>query len=116
MVIRALHGSVSAKTAVRSITGVNETSNANEADQRRAARKRYRVQYRALYDQLVEILFQLDPIGVHHSDPEKFVSRSDDDHGTIARGSTRTTSNRSSNKNSDGGTVVTASPARIPNA
>jgi hypothetical protein len=52
---------------------VNETSNANEADQRRAARKRYRVQYRALYDQLVEILFQVDPIGVHRSDAEKFV-------------------------------------------
>jgi len=61
------------ETAVRSITGVNEASNANEADQRRAARKRYRAQYRALYDQLVEILFQLDPIGVHRGDAEKFV-------------------------------------------
>jgi len=61
------------ETAVRSITGVNEASNAREADQRRAARKRYRAQYRALYDQLVEILFQFDPIGVHRSDAEKFV-------------------------------------------
>jgi hypothetical protein len=29
--------------------------------------------YRALYDQLLEILFQLDPIGVHQGDTDKFV-------------------------------------------
>jgi hypothetical protein len=61
------------ETAVRSITGVNEATNANEAEQRRAARKHFRAQYRALYDKLVEILFQLDPIGVHHGNAEKFV-------------------------------------------
>ena len=61
------------ETAVRSITGVNEAINASEAEQRRAARKHFRAQYRALYDQLVEILFQLDPIGVHHANAEKFV-------------------------------------------
>jgi hypothetical protein len=55
------------------MTGGNEASNANEADQRRATRKRYQAHYRALHDQLVEILFQLDPIGVHRSDVEKFV-------------------------------------------
>jgi hypothetical protein len=59
--------------AVRSITGVNEASNADEADQRPRAGKRYRAQYRALYDQLVNILFQLDPIGVHAATTEKFV-------------------------------------------
>jgi hypothetical protein len=74
------------ETGVPSISGVNEATNANEADQRRAARKRFRAQYRALYDELVEILFQLDPIGVHFDKAEKVRSRSDDDHGTIARG------------------------------
>jgi hypothetical protein len=62
-----------AETGVRSISGVNEATNANEAEQRRAARKRFRAQYRALYDDLVEILFQLDPIGVHYDKAEKFV-------------------------------------------
>src|SRR5260370_18656444 len=62
-----------AETGVRSISGVNEATNANEAEQRRAARKRFRAQYRALYDDLLEILFQLDPIGVHHGNAEKFV-------------------------------------------
>jgi hypothetical protein len=61
------------ETAVRSITGVNEATNPNEAAQRRAARKHFRAQYRALYDTLVEILFQLDPIAVHHGNAEKFV-------------------------------------------
>jgi hypothetical protein len=61
------------ETAVRSITGVNEATDANEAEQRRAARKHFRAQYRALYDELVEILFQLDPIGVHYEKAEKFV-------------------------------------------
>jgi hypothetical protein len=61
------------ETAVRSITGVNEITKVNEAEQRRAARKRFRAQYRALYDELVNILFQLDPIGVHGGNAEKFV-------------------------------------------
>lgn len=52
---------------------VKKATNANETERRRAARKRYQAQYRALYDQLLEILFQLDPIGVHRNDAEKFV-------------------------------------------
>jgi hypothetical protein len=44
---------------------VNEAIHDNEPEQRRAARKRFQAQYRALYDELLEILFQLDPIGVH---------------------------------------------------
>ena len=51
----------------------NEATNVNEAEQRRAARKRFQAQYRALYDELLEILFQIDPIGVHGSNTEKFV-------------------------------------------
>jgi hypothetical protein len=61
------------KHAVRFIQQVNEALSVNENEQRRAARKRYQTQYRALYDQLLEILFQLDPIGVHQADAEKFV-------------------------------------------
>jgi hypothetical protein len=52
---------------------VNEATNTNEAERRRAARKRFRAHYRALYDELVDILFQLDPIGVHGGSTEKFV-------------------------------------------
>ena len=52
---------------------MNEARSVNENEQRRAARKRYQAQYRALYDQLLEILFQLDPIGVHQNEAEKFV-------------------------------------------
>lgn len=52
---------------------MNEANRAGENEQRRAARKRYQAQYRVLYDQLLEILFQLDPIGVHQDDAEKFV-------------------------------------------
>ena len=52
---------------------LNRPTNANETEQRRAARKRCQAQYGALYDQLLEILFQLDPIGVHRDDAEKFV-------------------------------------------
>jgi hypothetical protein len=52
---------------------VNEAANVNEAEQRRATRKRFRVHYRALYDELLEILFQLDPIGVHKNKTERFV-------------------------------------------
>src|SRR5712692_10521574 len=67
---RVGHGSA----AVRSIASVNnEATNVNEAEQRRAARKRFQAQYRALYDELLEILFQIDPIGVHGSNTEKFV-------------------------------------------
>jgi hypothetical protein len=51
----------------------NEATNVNEAEQRRAARKRFQAQYRALYDHLLEILFQLDPTGVHQDNAEKFV-------------------------------------------
>ena len=51
---------------------MNETTNATEDQQRLATRKRYRAHYPALYDEL-DILFQLDPIGVHRSDAEKFV-------------------------------------------
>ncbi len=74
-VIRALHDSVSAmpRLGYGSISGVNEATNANEAELRCAARKHFRAQYRALYDDLVEILFQLDPIGVHYDKAERFV-------------------------------------------
>jgi hypothetical protein len=66
---RVIHG----RLAVRSIGGVNEATSTGENEQRRAARKRYQAQYRALYDQLLEILFQLDPIGAHQDNAEKFV-------------------------------------------
>jgi hypothetical protein len=62
-----------AEPAIRSIGSVNEVTSVNDNEQRRAARKRYQAQYRALYDQLLEILFQLDPIGVHQDDADKFV-------------------------------------------
>ncbi len=52
---------------------MNEATRVNDNEQRRAARKRYQAQYRALYDQLLEILFRLDPIGVHLDDADKFV-------------------------------------------
>jgi len=52
---------------------VNEAGTTGDNEQRRAARKHYQAQYRALYDQLLEILFQLDPIGVHQDNVEKFV-------------------------------------------
>jgi hypothetical protein len=61
------------KPAVRFIDRVSEAASTGDNEQRRAARKRYQTQYRALYDQLLEILFQLDPIGVHQDDAEKFV-------------------------------------------
>ena len=69
----AQHCGSHAKTAVRSMTGVSEATNANEDGQRRATRKRYQAQYRALYERLLEILSQLDPIGVHASQSDKFV-------------------------------------------
>jgi len=62
-----------AKPAVRSIGRVNGANRAGENEQRRAARKRNQAQYRVLYDQLLEILFQLDPIGVHQNNADKFV-------------------------------------------
>jgi hypothetical protein len=40
----------------------------NETEQRRAARKRFQAQYRALYDEVLEILFQIDPLGIHQQD------------------------------------------------
>ena len=46
----------------------------NETQERRAARKRVQTQYRALYDEVVDILFEIDPIGVHvEQNAEKFV-------------------------------------------
>lgn len=46
----------------------------SENEQRRAARKRLQAHYRALYDEVVDILFEADPIGVHaHHNVEKFV-------------------------------------------
>jgi hypothetical protein len=46
----------------------------SENEKRRAARKRLQAQYRALYDEVVDILFEIDPIGVHvHHNVEKFV-------------------------------------------
>ena len=61
------------KAGIRSIGSVKKASSTGDNEQRRAARKRYQAQYRALYDQLIEILFQLDPIGVHRDDADKFV-------------------------------------------
>lgn len=61
------------ESGVRSITCVNDATNVNETEQQRAARQRFRADYRALYDEVLEILFQLDPIGVHASATEKFV-------------------------------------------
>jgi len=61
------------ETAAPSVTGVNEATNPNEPEQRRAARQRFRAHYRALYDELLDILFQLDPVGVHGASTEKFV-------------------------------------------
>ena len=40
----------------------------NETEQRRAARKRFQAQYRALYDEVLEILSQIDPLTVHQQD------------------------------------------------
>ena len=62
-----------AQTAVRSLTRASEATNPNEDGQRRATRKRYQAHYRALYERLLEILFQLDPIGVHASQSDKYV-------------------------------------------
>ena len=46
----------------------------SDNEERRAARKRLQAHYRAVYDELVDILFEIDPIGVHvHHNAEKFV-------------------------------------------
>ena len=46
----------------------------SENAERRVARKRLQVRYRALYDEVVDILFEIDPIGVHvDNNAEKFV-------------------------------------------
>ncbi len=45
----------------------------NEPEQRRAARKRFQAQYRALYDEVLEILFQIDPLAVHQQDTDRLV-------------------------------------------
>ena len=56
---------------------MNDVTNTDTNEQRRAARKRYQAQYRAVYDELLEILFQLDPIGVHQTTPRgSFLKRS----------------------------------------
>ena len=68
----AQHNGSYADTAVRSMIRVSEATNANEDGQRRATRKRYQAQHRALYERLLEILFQLDPVGVHASQSDKF--------------------------------------------
>ncbi len=52
---------------------MNGATNANEDEHHRVARKRLRAQYRAFYEELVDILFQLDPLGVHAASTEKFV-------------------------------------------
>ena len=53
--------------------GVNEATKGSEVQQRRVARKRYQAHYRALHDELIDILFQLDPISVHAGTAEQFV-------------------------------------------
>ncbi len=46
----------------------------SENEECRVTRKRLQAQYRALYDEVVDILFEIDPIGVHaHHNAEKFV-------------------------------------------
>ena len=62
-----------AEPTIRSIASVNDATSVNDNQQRRAARQRYQAQYRALYDRLLEILFQLDPIGVHQDGADRFV-------------------------------------------
>ena len=52
---------------------MNELTDPSEVERRRAARKRSQAHYRAPYDELIDILFQLDPIGVHTATTEKFV-------------------------------------------
>jgi hypothetical protein len=64
---------VTTKPAVRSIARVNQATSTGENERRRAARKRYQAQYRALHDYVLDVLFQLDPIGVHQDNAEKFV-------------------------------------------
>ena len=53
--------------------GVKEASNGSELEQRRVARDRHQTQYRALHNELIDILFQLDPISVHRGNADKFV-------------------------------------------
>ena len=46
----------------------------SEDEERRGARKHLQARYRALYNKIVDILFEIDPIGVHvQHDAEKFV-------------------------------------------
>jgi len=52
---------------------VDEATKDSELEQRRMARKRYQAHYRALHDELIDILFQLDPISVHADNTDKFV-------------------------------------------
>jgi hypothetical protein len=46
----------------------------NETERRKAEHKQLQVAYRALYDDVLEILFSVDPIGVHQQhETEKYV-------------------------------------------
>jgi hypothetical protein len=49
-------------------------SRVDDTERRRAARERFKARYRALYDEVLEILFQINPVGVHGVESfEKFV-------------------------------------------
>jgi hypothetical protein len=84
-------------------TSVNEATNANEVERRRAARKRYQAHYRALYDELVDILFQLDPISVHAGNTEKFVPKRPRSWRACGKLELRRMSSRSCSRSSDVG-------------
>ena len=43
-------------------------SGVNDHEQRRRARERFKTHYRALYDEVLEILVHTDPLGVHGGD------------------------------------------------
>ncbi|HEV8637900.1 MAG TPA: hypothetical protein VG370_27085 [Chloroflexota bacterium] len=46
----------------------------NDTDPRWAARQHFQARYRTLYGEVLEVLFQVDPLGVHGPDnPEKLV-------------------------------------------
>jgi hypothetical protein len=55
----ALSAAMRLSIAWMSIGSANETTSAHANEQPRAARKRYQAQCRALYDHLLEILFEL---------------------------------------------------------
>ena len=92
---------------------MSEATNVNEAEQQRAARKRFQAHYRALYDELLEILFQLDPIGVHGSNAEKFVPEVATILPRLRDARSPEDVDRSSKRSFDGGTAVVAWPTWI---